>query len=832
MADNKYNETLARLRAYGQEHLLDGYETLTGAEQAELLKDIDGADLAQMAELYRKALRHQQGGEVKAEELTPLTPVDAEKLPAAERERLTKLGLELIREGKLAVLTMAGGQGTRLGHDGPKGTFDLGLPSHKSLFELHCDRLRKVCGTAGAYVPWYIMTSELNHAATVDFFRAHGFFGYPEDKIRFFPQTMITPLTSDGKMQRETPSKLLKSPNGNGGMFVSLKQQGCLAELQGEGIEYLMVTGVDNCLVKMADPLFLGALAADNDAEAIAKAYLKRSPDEKSGVFCYRGGRPCVVEYTEIPRECAEATDAAGNYVYGDCNLLAYVFRMDTVARLCDAGMEYHVAVKKLKYYDPASGAMTEQAGGFKFELFLFDAFRALGSLKVLRVKREDEFAPVKNLTGEDSAELARQMYIDYMQRSGCAMDDAKMIAPKNKIRMQTPLVEMDGDEMTRVIWAKIKEKVLEPFIDLNTEYYDLSVQNRDATADQVTVDSALATKKYGVAVKCATITPNAARVQEYNLRKQWKSPNATIRAILDGTVFRAPILVKGITPLVPGWKKPIVIARHAYGDVYSAVDTKVTAGSKAELVITGPDGTETRTTVKAFDGDGIVLGMHNTVASAANFARACFNYALDKGIDLWFSAKDTILKVYDGEFRKIFAEIYENEYKARFEAKGISYFYTLVDDAIARVMKSEGGFLWACKNYDGDVFSDMLATAFGSLAMMTSVLVSPEGYCEFEAAHGTIPRHYHKYLRGEPTSTNPVATLFAWTGALAKRGELDGNAELVNFARTVEQCTLELIASGRMTGDLALLSTLENKTVLDLDGFLGEVAAAVAKNL
>ena len=777
MADNKYNETLARLRAYGQEHLLDGYETLTGAEQAELLKDIDGADLAQMAELYRKALRHQQGGEVKAEELTPLTPVDAEKLPAAERERLTKLGLELIRKGKLAVLTMAGGQGTRLGHDGPKGTFDLGLPSHKSLFELHCDRLRKVCEAAGAYVPWYIMTSELNHAATVEFFRAHGFFGYPEDKIRFFPQTMITPLTSDGKMQRETPSKLLKSPNGNGGMFVSLKQQGCLAELQGEGIEYLMVTGVDNCLIKMADPLFLGALAADNDAEAIAKAYLKRSPDEKSGVFCYRGGRPCVVEYTEIPREC-------------------------------DAGMEYHVAVKKLKYYDPAAGAQTEQAGGFKFELFLFDAFRALGSLKVLRVKREDEFAPVKNLTGEDSAELARQMYIDYMQRSGCAMDDAKMIAPKNKIRMQTPLVEMDGDEMTRVIWAKIKEKVLEP------------------------VDSALATKKYGVAVKCATITPNAARVQEYNLRKQWKSPNATIRAILDGTVFRAPILVKGITPLVPGWKKPIVIARHAYGDVYSAVDTKVTAGSKAELVITGPDGTETRTTVKAFDGDGIVLGMHNTVASAANFARACFNYALDKGIDLWFSAKDTILKVYDGEFRKIFAEIYENEYKAQFEAKGISYFYTLVDDAIAHVMKSEGGFLWACKNYDGDVFSDMLATAFGSLAMMTSVLVSPEGYCEFEAAHGTIPRHYHKYLRGEPTSTNPVATLFAWTGALAKRGELDGNAELVDFALTVERQTLALIASGRMTGDLALLTTLENKTVLNLDEFLSEVAALTAREL
>ena len=818
MADNRYEQTLKRLAAYGQEHLLDGFRTLSEAERERLLDDIDDADPAQMAKLYQKALRHQQGGEVSAAELTPLAPVDADNLSAEERKRLTGLGLELIKAGKLAVLTMAGGQGTRLGHDGPKGTFDLGLPSHKSLFELHCDRLRQVCGLAGGYVPWYIMTSELNHAATVEFFRMNNWFGYPADKIRFFPQTMITPLTPDGRMQRETPSKLLKSPNGNGGMFVSLKKQGCLAELQAEGIEYLMVTGVDNCLIKMADPLFLGALAADNGAEAIAKSYLKRGPGEKSGIFCYRGGRPCVVEYTEIPQECAEATDAAGNYVYGDCNLLAYVFRMDTVAKLCETGMEYHVAVKKLKYYDPATGAQTEQAGGYKFEMFLFDAFRALRSLKVLRVKREDEFAPVKNLTGEDSAELARKMYVEYMK--------------KNKIQMRTPLVEMDGDEMTRVIWAKIKGLVLEPFVDLNTEYYDLSVQNRDATEDRVTVESALATKKYGVAVKCATITPNAARVQEYNLHKQWKSPNATSRAILDGTVFRAPILVDGITPLVPGWKKPIVIARHAYGDVYAAVDAKVPAGGKAELVITGPDGSETRSVVKAFDGDGIVLGMHNTDASVANFARACFNYALDKKLDLWFSAKDTILKVYDGEFRKIFADIYENEYKAKFEAAGISYFYTLVDDAIARVMKSEGGFLWACKNYDGDVFSDMLATAFGSLAMMTSVLVSPEGYYEFEAAHGTIPRHYHKYLRGEPTSTNPVATLFAWTGALAKRGEMDGNAELVDFALTVERQTLALIASGRMTGDLALLSTLEHKTVLNLDEFLSEVAALTAREL
>ncbi|MBP5780062.1 MAG: NADP-dependent isocitrate dehydrogenase [Clostridia bacterium] len=399
------------------------------------------------------------------------------------------------------------------------------------------------------------------------------------------------------------------------------------------------------------------------------------------------------------------------------------------------------------------------------------------------------------------------------------------------KICMKTPLVEMDGDEMTRIIWKKIKETVIEPFVDLKTEYYDLSIQNRDATDDQVTVDSALATKKYGVAVKCATITANPQRQVEFGLKKLWKSPNATIRAILDGTVFRAPILVKGISPLVPGWKKPIVIARHAYGDIYAAVDAKVPQGGKAELVITDPDGSERRVTVKDFaGGPGIVMGMHNTDASVANFARACFQYALDLGVDLWFSAKDTILKMYDVEFRKIFAEIYENEFKTRFEEKGIAYFYTLVDDAIARVMKSEGGFLWACKNYDGDVFSDMLATAFGSLAMMTSVLVSPDGYYEFEAAHGTIPRHYHKYLKGEPTSTNPVATLFAWTGALAKRGELDGIPELVKFARSIEECTLEAIAEGNMTGDLALISTLESKKVMNLDEFLNEIAARVAK--
>jgi len=395
----------------------------------------------------------------------------------------------------------------------------------------------------------------------------------------------------------------------------------------------------------------------------------------------------------------------------------------------------------------------------------------------------------------------------------------------RKKIQMTTPLVEMDGDEMTRVVWQKIKEIVLEPFVDLKTEYYDLGVMNRDATEDRVTVESAEATKKYGVAVKCATITPNVQRVEEFGLHKMWKSPNATIRAILDGTVFRAPILVKGVQPLVSGWEKPIIIARHAYGDIYSAVDSLVPAGSKAELVITGPDGTEIRKTVKEFSGDGLVMGMHNTEASIESFATACFEMALSSKTDLWFSAKDTISKVYDGKFREIFERIYEEKYKEAFEKAGITFFYTLIDDAIARVMKSKGGFLWACKNYDGDVFSDMLATAFGSLAMMTSVLVSPKGYFEYEAAHGTIPRHYHRYLKGEPTSTNPVATLFAWTGALAKRGELDGLPELVEFAKKVEKASLDVIAEGHMTGDLALISTLENKKVLSLDEYLKEVA-------
>lgn len=393
------------------------------------------------------------------------------------------------------------------------------------------------------------------------------------------------------------------------------------------------------------------------------------------------------------------------------------------------------------------------------------------------------------------------------------------------KIKMSTPIVEMDGDEMTRVIWKMIKDNLLSPYIELNTEYYDLGLVHRNETDDQVTIDSANATKKYGVAVKCATITPNAQRMTEYNLKQMWKSPNGTIRAILDGTVFRAPIIVNGITPLIPTWKKPITIARHAYGDIYKNTELKVEDGSRAEIVVTDKNGNETRELIHEFNGsDGIVQGVHNINESIGSFARACFNFALDIKQDLWFATKDTISKKYDHTFKDIFAEIYENEYKEKFENAGIEYFYTLIDDAVARVVRSEGGYIWACKNYDGDVMSDMVATAFGSLGMMTSVLVSPDGTYEYEAAHGTVTRHYYKYLKGEKTSTNSVATIFAWTGALNKRGELDGNKELSDFAKKLEQATIATIESGIMTGDLERLSTLENKRAVDTETFLLEI--------
>lgn len=394
-----------------------------------------------------------------------------------------------------------------------------------------------------------------------------------------------------------------------------------------------------------------------------------------------------------------------------------------------------------------------------------------------------------------------------------------------DKILMKTPLVEMDGDEMTRIIWKMIKDILLLPYIDLKTEYYDLGLENRNETNDQVTIDSAEATKKYGVAVKCATITPNAARMTEYNLKEMWKSPNGTIRALLDGTVFRSPILVKGITPYIPTWTKPICIARHAYGDVYKNSEMVVEKGSKAELCVTSADGSESRELIFDFENsDGIIQGMHNLDSSISSFARACMNYALDQKLDLWFATKDTISKKYDHTFKDIFAEIYENEYKDKFEAAGIEYFYTLIDDAVARVIRSNGGYIWACKNYDGDVMSDMIATAFGSLAMMTSVLVSPEGIYEYEAAHGTVQRHYYKHLKGEETSTNSVATLFAWTGALRKRGELDDTPQLCEFADKLEKATIDTIESGIMTGDLYLLSTLENKRKVNTEDFLKAV--------
>jgi len=395
-----------------------------------------------------------------------------------------------------------------------------------------------------------------------------------------------------------------------------------------------------------------------------------------------------------------------------------------------------------------------------------------------------------------------------------------------NKILMTTPLVEMDGDEMTRVLWQMIKDELLTPFVELKTEYYDLGLKYRDETNDQVTIDAAEANKRLGVAVKCATITPNAARVKEYNLKKMWKSPNGTIRSILDGTVFRAPILVKGIEPYVKNWTKPITLARHAYGDIYKAVDAIVDEGTKCELVYTAQDGTETRQLVHQFDGAGVAMGMHNTDKSIESFARCCFNYALSTNQDVWFSTKDTISKQYDHHFKDIFAEIYENEYKEKFEAAGLTYFYTLIDDAVARVIRSNGGYIWACKNYDGDVMSDMVATAFGSLAMMTSVLVSPDGCYEYEAAHGTVQRHYYRYLKGEMTSTNPVATIFAWSGALKKRGELDGLSDLCAFADKLEKATVETIESGLMTGDLAAITTLENPQTLDSEQFIKTIRA------
>ena len=395
-----------------------------------------------------------------------------------------------------------------------------------------------------------------------------------------------------------------------------------------------------------------------------------------------------------------------------------------------------------------------------------------------------------------------------------------------NKIKMSTPLVEMDGDEMTRILWQMIKDELLLPYMDLKTEYYDLGLEHRNATDDQVTIDAAEATKKYQVAVKCATITPNAARVEEYKLKKMWKSPNGTIRALLDGTVFRTPILVKGIEPAVKNWKKPITLARTAYGDVYKNTEMQIPGPGKVELVYTAADGSQKKELVHQFDGPGVVQGMHNLDSSIESFARSCLDFGLSTGQDVWFATKDTISKQYDHHFKDIFQKVYEEEFCEKFEKANIEYFYTLIDDAVARVMKAEGGFIWACKNYDGDVMSDMVSSAYGSLAMMTSVLVSPQGYYEYEAAHGTVQRHYYRHLKGEETSTNPVATIFAWTGALAKRGELDQNEELSAFARKLEKATLQTIEEGKMTGDLAAMTTIPNPTILNSRAFIQAIAA------
>ena len=400
------------------------------------------------------------------------------------------------------------------------------------------------------------------------------------------------------------------------------------------------------------------------------------------------------------------------------------------------------------------------------------------------------------------------------------------------KIQMTTPLVEMDGDEMTRILWQYIKDELIYPFIDLKSEYYDLGLVHRNETDDKVTFDSAYATQKYGVAVKCATITPNAARVKEYNLKEMWKSPNGTIRAILDGTVFRAPIVVKGIEPCVKNWKKPITIARHAYGDVYKSVEIDVPGPGTAELVFTGDDGQVIKETIHKFDGPGVLQGQHNVDKSIESFARSCFNYALDTKQDVWFGAKDTISKTYDAKFKEVFQTVFDTEFKDKFEEAGLTYFYSLIDDIVARVMKAEGGFIWACKNYDGDVMSDMVSSAFGSLAMMTSVLVSPQGYYEYEAAHGTVQRHYYRHLEGKETSTNSVATIFAWTGALRKRGELDGNQKLEEFADKLENATLSTIESGKMTKDLALITTIENPTVLNSRDFILAIRESLEKML
>ncbi|MBP5312704.1 MAG: NADP-dependent isocitrate dehydrogenase [Clostridia bacterium] len=809
---DKYSELLDITKKYGQEHLLKYWDVLDGEGRDKLYASIKSVDFEKSFNALSKT-GSGAGEDISEDDIRPISVIEKPSENTAEYKAYHDKGIEVIKAGGVIAVTMAGGQGSRLGHEGPKGTFDMGLPTHKSLFELQVDQLSELAKKTGAYVHLFIMTSEINHKGTCDFFEENGYFGYPKDKISFFCQNMIPVFDLNGNMMLAAKDKVVTAADGNGGIFSALISGGVLDSEDGKKAEFVYISQIDNCLARLCDPVFIGCALASGKS-CLTKTLMKTGPDEKAGVYCVKNGKPCVIEYTEVSPEMANMSNPDGSFVYGDVNAGIYLFKKSALEKVAGNGLPYHRYIKKVERLDE-NGILfkPEKPDSVKLEMFLFDIFNYIDDVTAFRIKREDEFAPIKNATGIDSPASARDLYYR-----------------RNKIQMNK-IAELDGDEMTRVVWQKIKDIVLSSYIDLNTEYYDLGIMSRDSSDDSVTKEAALAIKRLKVGVKCATITPNAQRVTEYGLKKLWRSPNATIREILDGTVFRSPVIVKGIDPMVKGWKKPIVIARHAYGDIYAAVETKAEKGSKAFITLKKDDGTSTEIPVHDFkDTDGIVLGMHNTDKSIASFARSCMNYALSVKQDLWFSAKDTVSKTYDHRFKDIFQEIFDNEFKDRFDEAGITYFYTLIDDAVARVVRSEGGFVWACKNYDGDVFSDMLAACFGSLSMMTSVLVSPDGCFEYEAAHGTIPRHYKRYLNGEATSTNPIATLFAWTGALRKRGELDGNVFLIDFADRTEKATIELVGSGRMTGDLVKLSSCEDKVTLDLDGFLSEVAENIYK--
>ncbi|MBQ7445241.1 MAG: NADP-dependent isocitrate dehydrogenase [Clostridia bacterium] len=807
---DKFIELKTITEKYGQQHLLKYWDVLGEEGKDKLYKSIKSIDFEKSFAAPSKT-GADQDAEVSVSDLKPIEVIERPEYGSSEYDLYFNKGVEVIKRGGVICVSMAGGQGSRLGHEGPKGTFDMGLPTHKSLFELQVDQLSTIHKKFGAYIHLYVMTSEINHEKTLEFFEENGYFGYPKDKITLFCQNMIPVFDMNGSMMLAEKDKVVTAADGNGGIFSALISGGVLDSEDGRKADYVFIDQIDNCLVELCDPVFIGCSEVTGKS-CLTKTLMKAGPDEKAGVYCVKNGKPCVIEYSEVTPEMANMKNADGTYTYGDVNAGIYVFKKSILEKVAGSGLPYHRYIKKVERLDENGNTFKpEKPDSIKLEMFLFDIFSYIDDVTAFRIKREDEFAPIKNATGVDSPATARNLFYR-----------------KYRIQMDK-IAELDGDEMTRVVWEKIKEKVLLPFIDLNTEYYDLGLVNRDKTDDQVTKDASYAIKRLKVGVKCATITPNAQRLTEYDLKKLWRSPNATIREILDGTVFRSPIIVNGISPLVSGWKKPIIIARHAYGDIYAAKEVKVEKGAKASIKITSADGSITETDIHDFSrSSGIVMGMHNEDGSIRSFARSCMGFSLSCGMDLWFSAKDTVSKTYDHRFKDIFQEVYDNEYKEAFEKAGLTYFYTLIDDAVARVVRSEGGFVWATKNYDGDVFSDMLAACFGSLSMMTSVLVSPDGCFEYEAAHGTIPRHYKRYLNGEPTSTNPIATLFAWTGALRKRGELDGNVYLIDFADRTEKATIDLVGSGMMTGDLVKLSSCEEKTTLDLDSFLEEVAKRI----